>query len=293
MNTEKNILIAFLLNFFFAIFECFGGMFTGSVAILSDAIHDLGDVLSIGTSLLLERKSKHQPDDTYTYGYARYAVLGSVITTLILILGSAAVICNALHRLFTPTEIHYNGMILFAAIGVCVNSVAAFFTHAGDSLNQRAVNLHMLEDALGWISVLVGALIMRFTGLTFIDPLMSIAISAFILLHAVQNLNNALSLFLMRIPHGIQLKAVKELVSGVDGVLDVHHIHLWSMDGTHNYVTMHIVTNSDPHSIKHVVRDALSAHGITHSTLELEAEGEHCPHIHCHVNDCHSNRHHH
>jgi cobalt-zinc-cadmium efflux system protein len=159
MKTEKNILIAFVLNFAFSIFEFVGGIFTGSVAIISDAIHDIGDAASIGISYFLEKKSKQQPDAEYTYGYARYSVLGSLITTLILLVGSAVVIYNAIGRIIAPTEINYGGMILFAVVGVCVNFGAAFLTRDGHSLNQKAVNLHMLEDVLGWVVVLVGAVV--------------------------------------------------------------------------------------------------------------------------------------
>lgn len=149
MKTEKNILIAFILNLAFSLFEFVGGLFTGSVAIISDAVHDLGDAASIGISYFLEKKSKKQPDEEYTYGYARYSVIGSVITTLILLFGSALVIYNAASRIISPAEINYDGMIIFAVVGVCVNLGAALFTHGGDSLNQKAVNLHMLEDVLG------------------------------------------------------------------------------------------------------------------------------------------------
>ena len=114
MRTEKNILVAFVLNLLFSIFEFVGGIFTGSVAIISDAIHDIGDALSIGISYFLEKKSKKQPDDVYTYGYARYSVIGSVITTLILLFGSVMVIYNAILRIINPVPINYNGMILFA-----------------------------------------------------------------------------------------------------------------------------------------------------------------------------------
>ena len=163
MKTQRNILIAFLLNFGFSIFELFGGIFTGSVAILSDAVHDVGDAASIGASYFLEKKSKKQPDEIYTYGYARYSVVGSVITTLILLVGSVLVVWNAVERILHPVEIDYNGMILFAVVGVVINFCAAFFTREGDSLNQKAVNLHMLEDVLGWLVVLIGAVVMRFT----------------------------------------------------------------------------------------------------------------------------------
>ena len=156
MKTQKNILIAFILNLGFSIFEFFGGVVTGSVAIISDAVHDLGDAASIGISYFLEKKSRKQPDDRYTYGYVRYSVIGSVITTLILLFGSVMVVYNAVNKIIEPTQINYDGMIVFAVVGVCVNLVAAFFTREGDSLNQRAVNLHMLEDVLGWVVVLVG-----------------------------------------------------------------------------------------------------------------------------------------
>ena len=155
MKTEKNILIAFILNLAFSIFEFVGGALTGSVAIVSDAVHDLGDAVSIGASWLLERKSKKQPDEVYTYGYRRFSVMGSLITTVILLVGSGIVIYNAIERIINPVEINYNGMILFAVIGAVVNLIAAFVTKDGDSINQRAVNLHMLEDVLGWLAVLV------------------------------------------------------------------------------------------------------------------------------------------
>ena len=144
MKTERNILIAFILNFAFSIFEFVGGFFTGSVAIVSDAVHDIGDAASIGISYFLEKKSKKKPDEHYTYGYARYSVIGSVITTLILLVGSVLVVYNAILRIIDPTPINYNGMIIFAVIGAAVNFMAAFFTREGDSLNQKAVNLHML-----------------------------------------------------------------------------------------------------------------------------------------------------
>ena len=174
MKPERTIFIAFLLNLAFSILEFAGGILTGSVAIASDAIHDLGDAFSIGISYFLEKISKKQPDEQYTYGYTRYSVLGSLISTLFLLCGSAAVIFNAIRRIIEPTEIHYNGMILFAVFGVCVNAGAAYLTRNGNSLNRKAINLHMLEDVLGWVTVLVGALVMRFTDFALIDPLLSI-----------------------------------------------------------------------------------------------------------------------
>ena len=293
MKTERNIFLAFILNLAFSVFEFIGGVFTGSVAIISDAIHDIGDATSIGAAFFLEKKSKKQPDEKYTYGYARYSVIGSVLTTLILFFGSAMVIYNAVLRIINPTEINYNGMIVFAIVGVCVNFGAAILTRDGDSLNQKAVNLHMLEDVLGWIVVLVGAIVMRFTDFYIIDPLMSIGVAIFILINALKNLKDILDLFLEKTPRGISIDEIAEHICEVDGVLNVHHIHVWSMDGYNNYATMHVIVNGDAHTIKHNIRDELREHGIGHVTLEFEAEGEQCHEEHCQVKTVSSTGHHH
>lgn len=293
MKTEKNILIAFILNLAFSLFEFVGGLFTGSVAIISDAVHDLGDAASIGISYFLEKKSKKQPDEEYTYGYARYSVIGSVITTLILLFGSALVIYNAASRIISPAEINYDGMIIFAVVGVCVNLGAALFTHGGDSLNQKAVNLHMLEDVLGWIVVLIGAVVMRFTDFAVIDPLMSVAVAVFIFVNAIKNLKSAIDLFLEKAPASINISELKEHLTKLKGVIDVHHIHIWSMDGQSNYATMHLVTKGDGHEIKEAVREELKEHGIAHATLELEAEHEHCHEEQCAVKTSAGMAHHH
>ncbi len=294
MKSEKNILIAFLLNLLFSLFEFIGGIFTGSVAVMSDAVHDIGDAASIGIAFFLEKKSKREPDEKYTYGYVRFSVLGGLITTLILLMGSVVVVVNAISRIISPTEINYDGMIVFALIGAVVNFAAAYFTREGDSINQKAVNLHMLEDVLGWIVVLVGAVVMRFTDLAIIDPIMSIGVAIFILINAVKNLKEVLDLFLEKTPDGISVEEIIEHLRAIDGIEDVHHIHLRTVDGHSIYATMHIVTDGDSHTIKDKVRKELREHGIVHSTLELESVGEHCHERECHVEaGGHSHGHHH
>lgn len=293
MKTERNILIAFVVNLLFSCFEFAGGVVVGSIAIMSDAVHDLGDAASIGVSYVLEKRSKRQPDEVYTYGYARYSVLGGVLTTLILLLGSGMVICNAVGRIIRPAEINYNGMILFAVIGLCVNGCAACITREGKSLNQKAVNLHMLEDVLGWAVVLVGAVAMRATDLAILDPILSIGVALFLVVHSVRHLNEALGIFLEKAPRGVDGEELETHLSEIAGVLDVHHLHVWSLDGHRNCATMHIVTNQDPVHIKRAVREALSQLGVGHVTLELEAAGEHCPVRCCHVEHRHEMGHHH
>ena len=273
----KSILIAFFLNLAFSIIELVGGIFTGSVAIVSDSIHDIGDAVSIGVSYLLERKSKKAPDENYTFGYVRYSVIGGFITVCILLVGSVAVIINAVEKMFNPTEINYDGMIIFAIFGAVINLIAARVTHDGDSLNQKAVNLHMLEDVLGWLVVLVGAVIMRFTDFVLIDPIMSIGVAVFIIVNALKQLKDIVDLFLEKTPHGVSVAEIKEHIEAIDGVENVHHIHLWSVDGINACATMHVVTDCDPHEIKEKVREELTEHGIVHSTLELERTDEPCP----------------
>lgn len=294
MKNEKNMLIAFLLNLFFSIFELVGGFLTGSVAILSDALHDVGDAASIGVSYALEKKSKRQPDESHTYGYGRYSVLGSVLTTVILLSGSVMVTVNAVGRILNPTPIDYRGMIVFAIVGVAVNFLAAFLTRKGDSLNQKAVNLHLLEDVLGWVVVLLGAIVMQLTDFALLDPIMSIGVAVFIFWNALGNLKEALSLFLEKTPHGISVEEVVEKAESVEGVLSVHHVHLWSMNGQDRYATMHVVAAGDPHHIKEHLREELHELGISHATLELEAEGEPCHEDHCHTeHHAHEGHHHH
>ena len=293
MKSEKNILIAFILNLFFSIFEFIGGTITNSVAIISDSIHDIGDSLSIGISFFLEKKSKKKPDNKYTYGYVRYSVIGSIITTTILIVGSILVIYNAIKRLINPVDINYNGMIIFGIIGTLVNFLAAYFTKDGHSLNQKSVNLHMLEDVLGWLVVLIGAIIMRFTDIKIIDPILSILVALFIFINAIKNLKTIIDIFLEKTPSNINIEHLKEHLLKIKGVEDIHHIHIWSIDGYNNYATLHVVTKSESKKIKHLVKEELSEHGIIHTTVELEEPGENCEEEHCNPELKHHEHHHH
>ena len=295
MKSEKNIFIAFLLNMLFSIFELIGGIFTNSVAIISDAIHDFGDAVSIGVSYFLEKKSKKKPDKNYTYGYSRFSVLGATITNTILIIGSLLVILNAVERIINPVEINYNGMIVFAIWGVIINYIAVYFTKEGESLNQKAVNLHMLEDVLGWLVVLIGALAIKYTKITYIDPIMSIGVAIFILIHALKGFKVVIDLFLEKIPNGIEIDELKEHLLKIENIKDVHHIHIWSMDGVNNYATMHIVTDTkDIKKIKDEIKEELKEHGISHTTIEIEENENECDERECNVEQVeHSHHHHH
>ena len=292
MKTEKNILIAFLLNIFFSLFEFVGGLITGSIAILSDSLHDFGDALSIGVSCFLEKKSKRKADAKYTYGYIKYSVLGSIITTIILIVGSLFVIYESIKRLINPVIINYNGMILIAVFGVAVNFIAAYYTKEGDSLNQKAVNLHMLEDVLGWIVVLIGSILMKFTNISMIDSVLSLLVALFIFISALKNMESVLEIFLEKTPESVDVEKLKEHLKSVKGVEDIHHIHLRTVDGYNNFATLHVVVNKYSKEIKDRVREELKEFNVNHSTIELELKEEHCDDETC-VVDNHNVHHHH
>ena len=294
MKTEKKICVAFLLNLFFAVFELIGGIFTGSIAIISDAIHDFGDATSIGASFFLEKKSKRKPDKTHTFGYARYSVLGGFITTLLLILGSLFVIFNAINRFFHPALIQYNGMIILAVVGLTVNLTASFVTHGGHSSNQKAVNLHMLEDVLGWLVVFIGALIMRFTDFYLLDPILSLCVALFVLIHACKDLKEILNLFLLKTPKDVDVTELKRCLLEIDGVLDAHHLHLFSLDEETAICSLHIVTEEYSDSVKSQVKTTLREHGICHVTVEIETVHETCMEISCEpIKRNHRSHHHH
>ena len=297
MKTEKNILIAFILNMAFSIFELIGGIFTNSISIISDAVHDFGDALSIGISLVLEKISKKKPNETYTYGYVRYSVLGALITTIVLTLGSIFVIIGGINRILNPETINYNGMIIFAIFGVIINFLAAYFTKEGDSLNQKAVNLHMLEDVLGWVVVLIGSILMKFTDISLIDSIMSIGIALFILINAFKNMKSILDLFLEKTPKNISVEEIKKHLLEIRGIIDVHHVHIWSIDGYNNYSTMHVVTDEkNIKELKNKIREEMNEHGICHTTIEIEDKDDICDEKECEIkvnNEIGHHHHHH
>jgi len=283
-EASKNMMLAFVLNLSFAIIEFLGGIFTNSVSIISDAIHDLGDSLSIGTSLVLEKKSEKHPDKKYTFGYRRYSLLGALLTSVILIIGSVFVILSSVSRLLSPTPVNYDGMLVLAVLGVIINLIAALKTSKSHSLNEKALSLHMFEDVLNWAAILIGSIIIKFTSWHLIDPILSLGITVFILTHAFLNLKEVFGVFLEKAPDDVSAQSLTDDLLKIEGVSDVHHIHIWSLDGTHNYLTLHAVVEKEMtpwqfEETKHKIREISSAHNIFHSTIELEfvnCTKEHC-----------------
>ena len=293
MKSDKRIFTVFLLNFTFAIFELFGSVITGSIAIASDALHDFGDALSIGIAFILERLSRKKPDSRYTYGYLRYSLLGSLITNLILLVGSGFVIYGATERFLKKTAINYNGMIVFAVVGLLINLAAAFLLRENHSHNVKAVNLHLLEDTLGWAVVLLGAVLMRFTNLYLIDPIMSIALAIFIAAAALKNSKEVLEIFLEKVPDGIDTNELTHHLNEIEGVQSIHHLHLRSLDGFRHSATLHAVITGDAATVKKAIRQKLSDLGVCHAVIETEIVGEECSDTFCRISEQIPHSHHH
>lgn len=271
----KNMTIAFFLNLVFSIFEFIGGTYTNSVALTSDAIHDLGDAISIGTACLMEKRSRKPADNKFTFGYSRYSVLSAMKTSAILITGSIAIIVNAINKIMHPEPINYNGMLLFAVIGLVFNILAVFFTKHGDSLNQKSINLHMLEDVMSWAIVLIGAIIMKFTDFAMLDIILSIGTSVFILINSFKNIKSATNILADKVPSGINPRRIKSKILMLDNVRDVHHFRIWSLDEHNIYSTIHVICNSGFND-KEKIREILHEAGITNSTIEIENTNSQC-----------------
>lgn len=277
----KNIRTAFFLNLSFTIIELVGGFLTNSVAILSDAVHDLGDSFSLGLSWYFQKVAKKPRTNNYTYGYKRFSLLGAIINSAVLLTGSLLILANAVPRLFNPQQPDTKGMILLAVLGVLVNGAAVFRLRKGHSINEKVASLHLLEDVLGWIAVLVGAGVMHFVDAPFVDPLLSVAISVFILFNVYRNIRQSLRIILQGRPEAINMSEIEQSLLKTEEVESVHDLHVWSVDGEYNVLTIHVVLKSAHdmkrlHDMKTAIRETLRMQGIQHSTIEFETPNEDC-----------------
>lgn len=280
-HNRDNIKLAFFLNLGFTIFEIFGGLATNSIAILSDALHDLGDSLSLGLAWLLDRYSEKGSDYRYSYGYRRFSLLAALITSIVLVTGSLVVGYEAVKRLFNPEPFNERGMILIAIVGVVVNGAAVLRLRGSRSMNAQVIGWHLLEDVLGWIAVLVVGVVSLFVDLPILDPILSILIMLYILAHAVINLRETARLFLQAAPRGVDVEAIERRLTAVPGVQSVHHTHVWSLDGEHNVLTTHLVAYPDSSTaelvrIKRESRQAVQDLQLEHATIEIELGENDC-----------------
>lgn len=273
--------IVFVLNVGFTLLEIVGGLIVNSVAILSDAVHDLGDSLALGLAWFLQRFSHKERDIRYSYGYRRYSLLGALISALILTLGSLLILSEAIPRLFDPQSFDASGMIGLAVIGVIVNFIAAYRLRGTTSPNAQTVGWHLLEDVLGWIGVLVVGIISLFANVPILDPLLSIAITLYILGNVMMRLWKSTEIFLQAVPDDVDLQSTKDYLRGLDDVNSIHHTHIWSLDGENNVFSTHLVVDDDTRSdeiitLRKTVKEYINEMNVEHATIAVEYEREHC-----------------
>ncbi len=273
--SEKALLIAFSINFIFAIIEFGGGIYTNSISITSDAIHDFGDSLAILFALFVTKLANKGSDQEYSYGYRRFTILGAIVNSIILLTGSTIILITAIPRIFSPEPLLSGGMMILAVLGVIFNYIAFKFIHKGDNLNDRTISLHLIEDIAGWVAVLIGSIIIYFTDFYLIDPVLSILIAIYIAFNVVKNLKQALSITMQSTPKDINLEEIRTNLQTIANVNKAHHMHVWSLDGQYNVMTVHILTSKDLdfvelEKIKVTVREELSKHNVQHCTIELE-----------------------
>lgn len=275
-RSTKLLRLAFWLNISFAVFELIGGYISGSLAILSDALHDFGDSLSLGLAWYFQHLSQRRSDDKFSFGYARFSTLGALVNSLILILGSAFLLYLSIST-FGEREAPLTGwMMIIAVIGVVINTVAFKTLHSGDSLNEKTAALHLLEDVVGWVAVLIGAIVMYFTGWAWIDSLLSVAIAVWIGTTAVRQLLKSTGVFMQSVPPGIDLDEVCRALEADPRVREVHNVRIWSLDGSDHVVSMHVVLDSDMRiseieAVRRELKSQLQERGLMEVTLQFEA----------------------
>ncbi len=277
-SADSNIRMAFFLNLGFSIIEIIGGFFTNSIAIISDALHDLGDSFSLAMAWYFQRLSKKKRDWRFSYGYKRFSVLGALINSLVLLTGSIFIIYASIQRLIAPQETNARGMLILAVIGILFNGLAMLRLKKGKSLNERAVALHLLEDVLGWIAVLIASIVMMFFDLPILDPLLSLAISCYILFNIYRNIKDVMKVMLQGVPNNINEAEIRELIASTPGVQSVHDLHIWTMDGEYNILTTHIILSpeAEVYPLKQEIKEKLKSAGIHHPTIEIEQNNEPC-----------------
>lgn len=284
-KTPENIKIAFLLNLAFSIVEAIGGILTNSISIISDSLHNLGDSITIGINYIFEKKSKKLHNKEYSYGYLRYTMLGSLIASFILLVGSVVIIYNVVPRLIKPLSVNYDAMIIFGIFGLLINLYATIKIMRSKDKDKK-INTHMIEDTVIWLFILTGSICIKVFGSVIIDPILSLLIAIYILYQVYKYMKNIYNIFMEKVPKNVKIDEIKKDIEENENIDNVHHIHIWSMDGVNNYMTAHIHLNkvlSEEEIIKtkNDVKNKLMEDKINHITLEVEYFNERCDSSKC------------
>ena len=274
MKTKHAVWLAFFLNLSYAIVEFIAGGIFGSSAVLADSVHDLGDAIAIGISAFLESISNREEDSHYTLGYKRFSLLGAMVTAVILMTGSVLVILENITKLFHPQAVNDEGILWLGIIAISVNVIASLVVRKGKTKNESILSLHFLEDTLGWVAVILMAIVLRFTDWYILDPLLSLVISIFILSKAIPRFWSTLKIFLDAVPEGVDIKQVKSDLEQLDHVASLNQLNLWTMDGLEKNAIVHVCLKEieQMELCKESIRSKLKDCGFQNITIEIDAD---------------------
>ena len=300
MTSKGAVWLVFLLNSVFAMIEFISGGIFHSSAVLADAVHDTGDALAIGLSALLESISNREEDSRYTLGYKRFSLLGALVTAVILMTGSMMVFLENISKLFHPQVVNSQGMLWIGVIAIVINVIASLIVEKGKTKNESILSLHFLEDTLGWLAVILMAIILRFTDWYILDPLLSLAISLFILSKAIPRFWSTIKIFLDAVPEGGDIQKIKSDLEQLDHVSSVNQLNLWTMDGLEKNAIIHVCLEHVKHMevCKESIRTILKDCGFQNVTIEVDEDlATHRAHkrnmAELEANRNHENAHHH
>ncbi len=287
-SVNTAFIVGITLNFLFAAIEIVVGLFIHSLSLLSDAGHNLADVGALALSLLAFRLLKVKSNEQYTYGYRKTSILVALFNAMVLLVSIGAIVYEAAHRLLNPESISGTTVAIVAGIGIIINTVTAlmFLRDKEKDLNIKSAYLHLMGDAVVSLVLVIGGIVMFYTNWFWIDSLLSIVVATVIFLSTWRLLKDSLRLSLDGVPKNIQLADIKAAAMNVQGVKDIHHIHIWAISTTQNALTAHLVLQQDTtaeeeQKIKHELKHQLERKNIHHITLETERENETCEKIDC------------
>lgn len=276
MKAKYTVWLAFFLNLTYAIVEFIAGGVFGSSALLADSVHDLGDAIAIGISAFLEAISNREEDRQYTLGYKRFSLLGALVTAVILMTGSVLVILENIAKIFHPQPVNDEGILWLGIIAIIINVLANLVIRKGQTKNESILSLHFLEDTLGWVAVILMAIVLRFTDWYILDTLLSLAISFFILSKALPRFWSTLKIFLDAVPEGVDIQKIKTDLAELDHVASINQLNLWTMDGLEKNAIVHVCLKEMEHmeTCKESIRIFLKDCGFQNITIEVDADLE-------------------
>jgi cobalt-zinc-cadmium efflux system protein len=301
---KRGITLAFWLNLMFSIIEIIGGIFTNSTAIIADAFHDFTDAFVIGLAILLEKLSGKKRTSKFSYGYRRFSLLSALGMSIFLLIGSVLMCVSAYNSFLNPKVVNSTGMLWLAVLGILINGFAFLriknssehshhhnhhnhdhthhhgHEHSHDH-NSRAIMLHLLEDVLGWVAVLIGAIVIYYTGWYWIDGVLTLMIAIFIGYNATQNLINTMKVLLQSVPENVNVEQLSNELKQINGIESIHDLHIWTLDGNFNIGSVHVVSNTQEVDILSSVLQLMEKYKIQHPTIQIETTTRNCKFVTC------------